>query len=151
VGLFDKFKGWLGFSEEEKVQLDRRAFLKGMAVTSAGVLIPGAAVFDMARAAPGGLPVNGVIQAQAADAMATGLVVYKNGIVQREGSDYTVDDVGSSFQIHPNSGLILPGDQISIDYTAKLDDDKKIRIYSEVPTGTYAPEKNFMVQFFSGG
>lgn len=38
--------------------MDRRAFLKGMMVTSAGLLVPGAAVIDMgARSvSPGGLP-----------------------------------------------------------------------------------------------
>lgn len=46
--IFDRIREWASTSDEDKVRLDRRAFLKGMAVTSAGLLVPGAAVFDMA-------------------------------------------------------------------------------------------------------
>jgi len=47
VRLFDRIKRWAETPDDDKVSLDRRAFLKGMAVTSAGLLVPGAAVFDM--------------------------------------------------------------------------------------------------------
>lgn len=47
--IFDRIREWASASDDDKVQLDRRAFLKGMAVTSAGLLVPGAAVFDMGR------------------------------------------------------------------------------------------------------
>jgi len=49
MGLFDRIKQWATTSDEERVELDRRAFLKGMTVTGAGLLVPGAAFFDMGR------------------------------------------------------------------------------------------------------
>jgi hypothetical protein len=49
VKLFDRIREWASSSDGEKVQLERRMFLKGLAVTSAGLLVPGAAVFDMGR------------------------------------------------------------------------------------------------------
>lgn len=48
--LFDRLKRWAETSDEDKVSLDRRLFLKRLAVTSAGILVPGAAVFDLGRA-----------------------------------------------------------------------------------------------------
>ena len=47
MSLFDRIKQWASSSDEDKVALDRRAFLKGMAVTSAGLLVPTVAFFDM--------------------------------------------------------------------------------------------------------
>ena len=47
--IFDKIREWASRSDEERVQLDRRLFLKGLAVTSAGLFVPGAAVFDLGR------------------------------------------------------------------------------------------------------
>lgn len=38
---------WLSASDDEKVAIDRRAFLRGMTVTGAGLLVPAASVFDM--------------------------------------------------------------------------------------------------------
>lgn len=153
MGLFDKLKGWLGFTETERVQMDRRAFLKGMAVTSAGVLVPGAAVFDMARVEPGVVvPVEvphlvELIQAQAAE----DIRVYMNGILMRGGSDYEIEHGETSFQVHPESGLVLPNDVVMVDYTARLEPnpanpepDRRIRFFSELPVGT---EKHFNTQF----
>ena len=48
---FQKLRDWLSFDEDEKMLMERRAFLKGMTVTSAGLLVPGAAVFDLGRVA----------------------------------------------------------------------------------------------------
>ena len=67
--LFDRIKDWASFSEDEKVSLERRALLRGMAVTAAGILVPGATLFDMGRVVkpePQG-PFNGPIQAMRAD------------------------------------------------------------------------------------
>jgi len=50
--IFDRIRDWLGASDEEKVMMDRRAFLKGMTVTSAGLLVPGVTIFDVGRGAP---------------------------------------------------------------------------------------------------
>jgi hypothetical protein len=47
--LWDRVREWAGLSDAGKVSFDRRAFLKGMVVTSAGLVVPGAAVFDMGR------------------------------------------------------------------------------------------------------
>ena len=47
--MFERLREWASSSDDEKMQMDRRAFLKGMAVTSAGVLVPGATVFDLAQ------------------------------------------------------------------------------------------------------
>lgn len=141
MGLFDKFKGWLGFSEAEKIQMDRRAFLKGMAVTSAGVLLPGAAVFDMARAAPA------VLLPAQAEIWPKGVIVSVNGIVQQEGSDYTVDHDMGMFQINPQSGLLLPHDLVTIEYTAKLEPDKSIRIIDEQTTGASNTERRFVSSY----
>jgi hypothetical protein len=44
--LWNQIKQWATFSENEKVQMDRRAFMRGMVVTGAGLLVPGATVFD---------------------------------------------------------------------------------------------------------
>jgi len=63
--IFDKIREWASRSDEERVQLDRRAFLKGMAVTSAGLLVPGAAVFDLGRS----LHVDGNFNAFEPDAL----------------------------------------------------------------------------------
>ena len=49
MSFFDRLRDWASNSDGEKVRLDRRAFLKGMAVTSAGLLVPGAVMFDMGR------------------------------------------------------------------------------------------------------
>jgi len=40
---------WASRSDAEKVSLDRRMFLKGLAVTTAGLLVPTATLFDMGR------------------------------------------------------------------------------------------------------
>ena len=45
--LFDRLKRWAESTDADKVAMDRRAFLKGMAVSSAGILVPGVAVFDL--------------------------------------------------------------------------------------------------------
>lgn len=45
--LFQRIRNFLALRETEKINLDRRAFLQGMAVTSAGLLIPAATVFDL--------------------------------------------------------------------------------------------------------
>lgn len=50
--IFDKLKNWLHLSDTEKVQMDRRAFLKGMTITAGGLLVPGAVAFDMGRLTP---------------------------------------------------------------------------------------------------
>lgn len=47
--LFERIRKFLDLSESEKVRLDRRAFLRGMAVTSAGLLVPAATIFDFGR------------------------------------------------------------------------------------------------------
>lgn len=47
--MFERLREWASSSDDEKMQMDRRAFLRGMAVTSAGLLVPGATVFDLAR------------------------------------------------------------------------------------------------------
>lgn len=47
--IIDTIKGWVTFSDTEKVALDRRLFLQGMAATSAGLLVPAATLFDMGR------------------------------------------------------------------------------------------------------
>ena len=47
--IFDRVRGWAFRSDDEKVSIDRRAFLRGMAVTSAGLLVPGATVFGAGR------------------------------------------------------------------------------------------------------
>jgi len=47
VKLWNQLKSWASFSEDEKEVLDRRAFMKGMMVTGAGLLVPGASLFDM--------------------------------------------------------------------------------------------------------
>lgn len=44
---FERLRGWVSSSDRDKVSMDRRAFLKGMTVTAGGLLVPGAAVFDM--------------------------------------------------------------------------------------------------------
>ena len=45
--LWKQIKQWTRFSEAERVQIDRRAFLKGMTVTGAGLLVPGVSLFQM--------------------------------------------------------------------------------------------------------
>lgn len=45
--LWNQLKSWASFSEDEREVLDRRAFMKGMMVTGAGLLVPGASLFDM--------------------------------------------------------------------------------------------------------
>lgn len=47
--VFQRIRDFFALRETEKVNLDRRAFLQGMAVTSAGVLVPAATVFDFGR------------------------------------------------------------------------------------------------------
>jgi hypothetical protein len=149
MGLFDKFKGWLGFSEAEKIQLDRRAFLKGMAVTSAGILVPGAVVFDMAREAP--LETAKILMESDYSGFEMGIKMYLNGIEMAEGPDYTVEHEGSSFQIHPRSGLLLPDDRVTVDYTARTkDDDTKIRIQDEQLNGAANLSSKVYISEFLG-
>ena len=47
--IVDRIREWVGMGDDDKVALDRRAFLKGMVVTSAGLLVAGPTVFDMGR------------------------------------------------------------------------------------------------------
>ena len=47
--MFDRIKEWASMPDGDKVQLDRRAFLQGMAVTSAGLFVPGVTLFDAGR------------------------------------------------------------------------------------------------------
>jgi len=128
MGMFDKFKGWLGLSEAEKTRMDRRAFLKGMAITSAGVLIPGALIFDLARRPP--LDATRVfIQSDY-----SGCEMRINGIVMKRGSDYTVKHEGEGFQLDLSSGLLLPEDFVTISYTAGIAKTEK-RARSPVKNG----------------
>jgi len=47
--ILDRIKEWASFSDDEKVVLGRRMFLKGLAVTSGGLLVAGPTIFDMGR------------------------------------------------------------------------------------------------------
>lgn len=49
VKLWERLRGWVSSSEQEKVGIDRRAFLRGMTVTSVGLLVPGVSVFGFPR------------------------------------------------------------------------------------------------------
>ena len=62
MNAWNKIRFWASFSDDEKMQMDRRAFLRGMAVTSAGLLVPGATAFDLGnRVVTGKLKVASVI------------------------------------------------------------------------------------------
>ena len=44
-----RIPGFFKTSDDDKVRMDRRAFLRGMTVTAAGLLVPKATVFDQGR------------------------------------------------------------------------------------------------------
>jgi len=139
--LFEKLKGWLGLSDGEKVQMDRRAFMKGMVVTSAGVLLPGATFIDMARALPPA-PFPGSLM---------GLRVHCNGILLREGDDYTVDSNGDTFSIDARTGLYLPDDSITVDYDVTVKnpfgESKDMRVWQEVASPMVPTKQPFLREF----
>ena len=68
--FLDRIREWAGLSDDDKMQLDRRAFLKGMAVTSAGLFVPGAVVFDMGRVVRPAPPYLGWLREWAGDDVA---------------------------------------------------------------------------------
>lgn len=48
--IHDRFRGWLGLSDAQRVNLDRRAFARGLMLTSAGLLLPASSIVDFGRA-----------------------------------------------------------------------------------------------------
>ena len=117
--MFDRLRDWAATSDTERVNLDRRAFLRGMAVTSAGLLVPGATVFDMLGPSPRRLPPVVCDRPSFADAHAYYLNTETTGYVRHVMVDGVTDSkVTGHFldthvtPLHPSVGA--PGGAIII-------------------------------------
>jgi hypothetical protein len=136
MGLFDRLRQWAGLSDSEKVEMDRRAFMKGMSITGAGLLVPGVAVFDLGRGLRAEVPERirfvdehgrlkhpgACLEDLQVHRTAPGdLRVYCNGIEMMPGDDYVaVTERGNGFRIQPSRVQTLgEGDILSVQYTAR--------------------------------
>lgn len=119
--VLDRVLEWAGMGDGEKMQTDRRLFLKGLAATSAGVLVPTAAMFDMGRS----LHVDGNFNAFDPDA-------------QRKAVDGFMDidlEVVGRTQIMGDSHFGV-GDMIQVSGTGNRNDGK-YRVVLTVGMGDY--------------